>query len=58
VDAASVTLVQVRMDSVTKQAKETIVGGMLTTSNGEFSIENVPAFGKLTCALQGSGIKQ
>jgi outer membrane receptor protein involved in Fe transport len=57
VDAASVTLVQVRMDSVTKQAKETIVGGMLTTSNGEFSIENVPAFGKFNLRITGIGFK-
>ncbi len=34
VDAASVTLVQDRMDSATKKRKEFIVGGILTTSTG------------------------
>ena len=32
VEAASVTLVTTRMDSVTKQPKEIIVGGMLTNN--------------------------
>jgi outer membrane receptor protein involved in Fe transport len=57
VDAASVTLVQNRMDSVTKQSKESIVGGMLTGANGEFSIENVPAFGRYTLRITGIGFK-
>src|SRR5688500_10288296 len=35
VEAASVALVQERVDSVTKQKKEIIVGGMLTAANGD-----------------------
>lgn len=55
VDAASVTLVQQRTDTVTNQRKETVVGGMLTGANGEFSIENVPAFGRYTLRVTGIG---
>src|SRR5688572_16711946 len=57
VEAASVTLVQKRMDSVTKQVKETIVGGMLTTAKGDFSIENVPVFGRYSLRITGIGYK-
>ena len=38
VDAASVILVQQRRDSVTRKTKEVVAGGMLTSTNGEFSI--------------------
>jgi outer membrane receptor protein involved in Fe transport len=55
IEAASVTLVQTRMDSVTKKPAETIVGGMLTTSAGDFSIENVPVFGRYTLKITGIG---
>lgn len=55
IEAASVTLVTDRMDSVTKKPKETIVGGMLTTSNGDFSIENVPVMGRYKLRITGIG---
>src|SRR5215218_7079813 len=57
VDAASITLIQDRMDTVTRQRKEVIVGGMLTSANGEFSIENVPAFGRYKLRVTGIGFK-
>ncbi len=57
IEAASVVLVQDRMDSVTKQRKETVVGGMLTPANGDFSIENVPAMGKYKLRVTGIGYK-
>src|SRR5215211_5623269 len=58
VEAASVTLVTTKMDSVTKQQKEVIVGGMLTTNAGDFSIENIPLFGKYKLRVTGIGYKQ
>jgi outer membrane receptor protein involved in Fe transport len=58
VDAASVTLVQDRMDSATQQRKETVVNGMLTRANGEFSLENVPAMGRFKLRITGIGYKQ
>lgn len=57
ISAASVTLVRDRMDSATKQRKEEIVGGMLTQNNGDFSIENVPAFGRYKLRVTAIGYK-
>ena len=57
VDAASVALVQMRMDTATKKPKEVIIGGMLTAANGDFSIENVPAMGKYKLRITGIGYK-
>ncbi|MBD0294814.1 MAG: TonB-dependent receptor, partial [Flavisolibacter sp.] len=57
VEAASVVLVQERMDTVSNQRKEVVAGGMLTPANGEFSIENVPAFGRYKLRITGIGFK-
>jgi outer membrane receptor protein involved in Fe transport len=57
IDAASVTLVQQHRDSGATTGKEVIAGGMLTTANGEFSIENVPALGRYTLRITGIGYK-
>jgi outer membrane receptor protein involved in Fe transport len=45
------------MDSATQQQKEIIVGGMLSKSGGNFSIENIPLFGKYTLKVTGIGYK-
>jgi outer membrane receptor protein involved in Fe transport len=58
VEYASVQLLQNKMDTVTKQRKETIIGGMLTKTNGDFSIENVPVFGPLKLKITGIGFKE
>ncbi len=57
VDAASVVLVQDKTDTVTKQRKEVVVGGMLTPANGDFSIENIPAFGRYKLKVTGIGFQ-
>lgn len=57
VEAASVVLVQERMDTATKQRKEVVVGGMLTENNGDFSIENVPVMGRYKLRITGIGYK-
>jgi hypothetical protein len=57
VDAASVQLVQTRMDTATKKSKEVILAGMLTKANGEFSLENVPLFGKSKLKITAIGFK-
>ncbi|MDQ6609321.1 MAG: TonB-dependent receptor [Bacteroidota bacterium] len=56
-EAASVILVTKKMDSATKTMKEVVVGGMLTTGSGDFSIENVPLFGRYTLRITGIGFK-
>ena len=58
VEYASVQLLQNRMDTITKQRKEIAIGGMLTQANGDFSIENVPAFGPLKFKVTGIGFKE
>lgn len=57
IEAASVVLVTTKMDSATRKPKEVIVGGMLTTASGDFSVENVPLFGKYKLKVTGIGYK-
>src|SRR5829696_1302760 len=57
IEAASVTLVTSRMDTATKKMKETVVGGMLSSKSGDFSIENVPLFGRYSLKITGIGFK-
>src|SRR4028119_1790714 len=42
-EAASIQIVISRFDNDTQANKDSIVGGMLTKGNGDFSIENVPS---------------
>jgi outer membrane receptor protein involved in Fe transport len=58
VEFASVQLLANRMDTVTRQRKDVVIGGMLTKSNGEFSIENVPVFGPLKLKVSAIGFKE
>ena len=57
VEAASVQLIQSKMDNATKKQKDTIVGGMLTRSNGDFSLENLPIFGQFRLKITAIGYK-
>lgn len=57
IEAASVVLATTKMDTATKKPKEVIVGGMLTTNAGDFSVENVPLFGKYKLKITGIGYK-
>lgn len=57
VEAASVTLVQNKMDSATRKPAEVVVTGMLTSRTGDFSLENVPLFGKYKLRVSGIGFK-
>ncbi|MDB5253173.1 MAG: hypothetical protein JWP27_2342, partial [Flaviaesturariibacter sp.] len=56
-EAASVVLVTNRMDTATKQRKEVVIGGMLSASNGDFSIENIPVMGQYKLRVTGIGYK-
>ncbi len=56
VEFASVQLLRKQRDSVTNTMKEVVIGGMLTRSNGDFSIENVPLFGPMTLKVTGIGM--
>jgi outer membrane receptor protein involved in Fe transport len=57
-DAASVQLLQNRFDTATKKRADVVVGGMLTGRNGDFSIENLPVFGKYKLVITAIGYKK
>jgi outer membrane receptor protein involved in Fe transport len=57
IEYASVQLIQNRMDTVTKKRKDVVVGGQLTKANGEFLLENVPAFGQYKLMVSVVGFK-
>ena len=58
VELASVQLIQSRFDTVKKTRKDVVIGGMLTKANGEFRIENIPAFGQYKLRISVVGFKQ
>lgn len=57
IEYASVQLLQNKMDTVTKKRKETVIAGMLTKANGEFSLENVSLFGQSKLKITVVGFK-
>lgn len=57
VEAASVQLIQTKMDPATKKPKDTLVGGMLTRNNGDFSLEGLPLFGQFRLKITAIGYK-
>ncbi|HEX5654426.1 MAG TPA: TonB-dependent receptor family protein, partial [Chitinophagaceae bacterium] len=58
IEYASVQLLQNKMDTVTKKRKETVVAGMLTKANGDFSLENVGVFGPSKLRITVIGFKE
>ncbi len=58
IEYASVTLLQNKMDTATKKRKEVIVAGMLTKTNGEFSLDNVAVFGPSKLKITVIGFKE
>jgi len=57
IEYASVQLIQNKMDTATKKRKETVVAGMLTRANGEFSLENVAILGASKLKITVIGFK-
>jgi outer membrane receptor protein involved in Fe transport len=57
IDAASVQLVQNKYDSVSKKRKDVVISGMLTSPNGDFSLENVPVMGQYKLVISAIGFK-
>ncbi|MES1217378.1 MAG: TonB-dependent receptor, partial [Bacteroidota bacterium] len=54
---ASVQLTQNKYDSAIKKRKEVVIAGMLTKANGEFRLENIPAFGQYKLIVSAIGFK-
>jgi outer membrane receptor protein involved in Fe transport len=57
IEYASVQLIQGKFDTVAKKRKDVVIAGMLTKSNGEFSLENIPVFGQFKLKVSAIGFK-
>lgn len=55
IEAASVQLSQMKMDTTTKQQTSKIVAALLTDKKGEFSIDKLPLFGNYTLTVSAIG---
>jgi len=56
-EAASIQLIGTKFDSVSRKRKDTILSGMLSRSNGDFSLENLPIFGQFRLTITAIGYK-
>lgn len=56
-EAASVLLIQNKMDTVTKKRKDVVVAGMLTDKKGEFSLENLNIMASYKLKITAIGFK-
>ncbi len=57
VEAASVQLLQNKMDTVSKKRIDAVVSGMLTKKNGEFSLEGLNVMGQYKLRISAIGYK-
>ena len=57
IEAASVQIIQNKLDTITKKRKDVVVGGMLTTKKGEFSVENLPIMASYKLKISAIGYK-
>jgi hypothetical protein len=57
VEAASVQILQFKLDSATKKRRDFVIGGMLTTKKGEFSVENLPVMANYKIRITAMGYK-
>jgi hypothetical protein len=57
IEAASVQLLQNKLDTVTKKLSDVIVSGMLTTKKGEFSLENLAVMAQYKLIITAIGYK-
>lgn len=56
-EAVSVQLIQNKFDSATKKRKDVVVGGMLTSKKGEFSLENINIMAQYKLKITAIGFK-
>lgn len=55
IDAASVQLMGKKFDSVSKKVKPVILGTVITSPNGDFSLESLPVMGNFTLRISAVG---
>src|ERR1700753_3070227 len=54
-DGASVQLIMSKYNPATQSQKDSVVGGMITRKNGEFSLENLPIIGSFRLKITAIG---
>ncbi len=57
ISEATVLLMHNKYDSTTKKSKQVLLKGLTTTSNGDFSFEDLPVFGALKLKISALGFK-
>jgi outer membrane receptor protein involved in Fe transport len=57
VEAASIQLIQNKLDTITKKRKDVVVSGMLTSKKGEFSLENLAVMASYKLKITAIGFK-
>lgn len=57
IEYASVQLLQNKYDSASKKRKEVVIAGMLSETNGDFRLENIPAMGQFKLQVSIIGFK-
>ncbi|MFM2360314.1 MAG: hypothetical protein RLY16_2307, partial [Bacteroidota bacterium] len=57
IEAASIQLLQNKLDSATKKRKDMVVDGMLTNKKGEFSLENLAVLANYKLKISAMGYK-
>ena len=55
IEAVSIQLVQSKFDTVSRKRRDTIISGMLTPRNGEFSLEGLPVIGSYKLKITAIG---
>ena len=57
IDAASVQLLQNKMDSVQKKRVDMVIAGQLTAANGDFALEGLPVMGQFKLRISAIGFE-
>lgn len=57
IDAATVQLVQNKMDTITRKKRDFILATVLSSKKGEFSLENLPVIGNFSLRISAIGYK-
>jgi outer membrane receptor protein involved in Fe transport len=57
IEYASVQVLKSQFDTATKKKKEVVIAGQITKTNGEFRLENIPAFGQYKLKIEILGYK-
>jgi hypothetical protein len=57
IDGASIVVLQSKYDSTTKKRKDVLLKGVISASNGDFNIEQLPIMGPLKLTVSATGFE-